>query len=117
LALICSLFILYATEAYIFPILRAIGINYKARFLGITAVLLILSYLGWQKRNVLTSSTPSASWLVPSFFHLYFGGCFFFLGFYLENKWMTWAACLNILVGFLIHLRLHSRENKRIPLP
>jgi uncharacterized membrane protein len=111
LALLCSLFILYATEAYLFPVLRKIGINYKARFLGITAILLILSYLGWRKREVQSLRIPSGSWIVPSFFHLYFGGCFFLLGFYQENKWMTLAACLNILLGLVIRRLLTATSS------
>jgi hypothetical protein len=29
--------------------------------------------------------------------------CFFAIGFYRENKWMTIATCLNLLVGIAVH--------------
>jgi uncharacterized membrane protein len=114
LALLCSLFILYATEVYLFPLLRAIGIKYMARFLGICIILVVLSYVGWRNRASQTSSDGIVAWLVPGFFHLYFGSCFFILGFYQENKWMTLAACLNLLLGLIIHLGLKGRKKEAL---
>jgi hypothetical protein len=105
LALICSLFILYSTEEFLFPFLRDIGINYLHRFLAISLILILLAGNGLTRRQ---QSRPiqmtSIEWLVPAFFHIYFGGTFFVLGFYTENHWMTLAAILNLLVGLSIHL-------------
>jgi uncharacterized membrane protein YqjE len=105
LALLCSLFILYSTEEILFPVLRDIGIAYVHRFIGICVILLVLVVYGWRKRQQ-SKSDPMLpiEWLVPTFFHVYFGTCFFVLGFYAENTWMTIAAVLNILIGIAIHL-------------
>jgi hypothetical protein len=74
----------------------------------------VLSYVGWRNRASQTSSDGIVAWLVPGFFHLYFGSCFFILGFYQENKWMTLAACLNLLLGLIIHLGLKRRKKEAL---
>lgn len=110
LSLVCSLFILYATEEFLFPILRNVGILYVHRFLAITFMLVLLSIFGWTNRQPpFARRLTTVEWLVPAFFHGYFGTVFFVLGFYLENKWMTLAAAVNILIGLAIHL-ISSRK-------
>jgi hypothetical protein len=105
LALVCSLFVLYSTEEFLFPFLSKVGIPYVQRFIAICIILLLLFVYGWTKRKKSASDQMfPVEWLVPAFFHCYFGLCFFVLGFYLENKWMSLAAVINIVIGLTIHL-------------
>jgi hypothetical protein len=114
LALLCSLFILYTTEEILFPILRDIGILYVQRFIAISVILLVLSIDGWTKRHEPGPDRMLViEWLVPAFFHCYFIACFFVLGFYAENTWMTVAAVINILIGIGIHLFLMPKSTKK----
>jgi hypothetical protein len=113
LALVCSLFILYSTEEFLFPFLSHIGIPYVQRFLVISVILIVLTIYGYKMRNKAASDLMlPVEWLVPAFFHCYFGLCFFVLGFYAENRWMTIAAVANILVAVTIHLFLVAKNRK-----
>ncbi|MXV15362.1 carotenoid biosynthesis protein [Hufsiella ginkgonis] len=105
LALLSSLFVLYASEVYLFPFLnKYLGIKSVHRFYGISVILLGLVIVGWGKRKVAAENLPAITWMVPGWFHLFFTACFFILGFYKENTWMTAAACINLLIGVIIHL-------------
>jgi hypothetical protein len=104
LALLCSLFVLYTTEIYLFPLLQKISILSVHRFIAITAALILLTFWGWHKKPVPAGKIPGIAWLVPGWFHFSFFSCFFIVGFYTENKWMTIAACVNFLIGIVIHV-------------
>jgi hypothetical protein len=105
LALISSEIILYALEAYIEEFLRKkLGINSLDRFAGTLVILIIIVIFGWRKRNPSRGAAPLVSWYVPTWFHLYFFASLFLLGFYLENKWMTIASCVNIAIGICVHV-------------
>ena len=105
LALISSEIILYALEAYLEEFLRIkLGISSLDRFAGTLVILILIVIFGWRKRNLARQTSPLVSWYVPTWFHLYFFGCLFLLNFYLENKWMTVASCVNIIIGIGIHV-------------
>ncbi len=103
LALLCSLAVLYVTER-IWPLLTKIGILSVHRFAGISVILASMVAFAWRRKTVSPGSLPAIAWAVPGAFHLLFFGCFFIFGFYLENKWMTIAAVVNLLVGLGLHL-------------
>jgi uncharacterized membrane protein len=105
LALLCSLATLFGTENYLYPFLiRYFGMTSGIRLSLIVIALLVLLAFDWRKRSLpMTSLPPIALW-VPCWFHLFFAFCFFALGFYRESRWMTFAALVNILIGFAIHL-------------
>ncbi len=114
LALLCSLFVLYTTEVFLFPVLnKYLGIKSAHRFYGISVILLTLVLWGWRKKTVAAESLPAIAWWVPGWFHLFFTGCFFLLGFYAENIWMTIAACVNLLLGIVIHVFPVSFKSQR----
>jgi uncharacterized membrane protein len=104
LATICSLIVLFGTELTLFPFLRYLGLSSGPRLLIITAMLLVATILGWKKRQAFTQPIPPLAQWVPLWFHIFFVFCFFALGFYRENKWMTAVTCLNALIGMAIHL-------------
>jgi hypothetical protein len=60
--------------------------------------------LGWRKRRLPPAPLPSVALWVPCWFHLFFALCFFALGFFRENRWMTSAGVANLLLGAAIHL-------------
>jgi hypothetical protein len=105
LALVCSLATLFGTENYLYPFLiQYLGMTSGIRLSLIVIALLLILAIGWRKRSVpMTFLPPIALW-VPSWFHLFFAFCFFALGFYRESRWMMFAAMLNILIGFAIHI-------------
>jgi len=105
LALICSQIVLYVMEVYIEGFLNArLGITSLYRFV-ISMVLLILTLIwGWRKRKVKASTISTVTWLVPAWFHVCFFACLFILGFYAENKWLTIASCINLIIGIAIHV-------------
>lgn len=103
LATVCSLGILVSTEMLLFPVLTHFGIRSCQRLLILTALLLFFSLRGWrQRRQSAEKLHPLAKW-VPGWFHIFFVYCFFALGFYRENKWMTIATGLNLLIGIAVH--------------
>ena len=104
LALVCSLATLFGTENYLYPFLRDLGITSGIRLSLIVAVLVILAVRGWRTRGRIKAALPRITLWAPGWFHLFFGFCFFALGFYRENGWMTLAAVANILTGVTIHL-------------
>lgn len=104
-ALICSQIVLYVMEAYIEHFLSVhFGLTSLYRFLIAMVLLIITLIWGWRKKKVDAGKIPSIAWLVPAWFHTCFFGCLFILGFYLENKWLTIAACVNLLIGMVIHM-------------
>jgi len=103
LALLCSLAVLYVTEQ-IWPLMQKLGILSVHRFVGICIILLGMVLAGWRYKAVKAESLPAVTWWVPGCCHLLFISCFFGLGFYLENKWMTVAAVVNVLIGVALHL-------------
>ncbi len=103
LALFSSIIILFLTEE-IWPLLSKAGIMSVHRFAGICVILIILVTAGWKKRRIDGQKLPAIVWWVPGWFHIFFTGCFFILGFYQENHWMTIAAIVNLLFGLFIHL-------------
>jgi hypothetical protein len=105
LALLCSLAVLFGTENYLYPFLiRYLGITSGIRLSLIVAALLVLAVLGWRRRSLPALSLPPIALWVPCWFHIFFAFCFFTLGFYRENAWMTAAALTNILLGIAVHL-------------
>ncbi len=104
LALLCAQVVLYGFEAYIEGFLtRFLGINSIGRFLLFLGIQLGLAGRGWRKRGR-GEAIPAVAWLVPGWFHLYFFCCLFLAGFYTENRWMTLAASINLLIGIVIHV-------------
>ncbi|HEY2580405.1 MAG TPA: carotenoid biosynthesis protein [Mucilaginibacter sp.] len=104
LALFCSLFVLYTTETYLFPFLQKLNILSVHRFIAITILLIVLTFLGRHSRSFYAGKIPGIAWIVPGWFHFSFFSCFFIVGFYTENKWMTIAACVNLFIGIAIHI-------------
>ncbi len=49
---------------------------------------------------------PVISWLVPVWFHIFFFAWLFIAGFYIENRWMTLASALNVVLGIIIHVKV-----------
>ncbi|MFA6083538.1 carotenoid biosynthesis protein [Mucilaginibacter sp.] len=104
-ALLCSLFVLYATEEWLFPLLNKIGITSGYRFSGLTLIFIGLVIFYWRKRTITTATIPAVALWVPGWFHLFFFAGFWIFGFYTEQTWMTVAACVNLLIGFALHYR------------
>jgi uncharacterized membrane protein len=105
LALLSSLAALFATENYLYPFLiRYFGITSGIRLILIVIALVVLIVFNWRKLSLPMISVPPIALWVPCWFHLFFGFCFFALGFYRENRWMTFATVINLLIGFAIHL-------------
>jgi uncharacterized membrane protein len=103
LALIASLGVLISTELLVFPVLNRVGFRSGSRWLTLTIVLVALVIRGWSRRQPSARKPhPLAIW-APGWFHVFFVFCFFALGFYRENVWMTLATVISILIGFLIH--------------
>jgi uncharacterized membrane protein len=105
LALLCAQILLYVMEEYIEGFLyTSLGIISFCRF-GITIIILcVLVGYGWHKKQTPANTVPAAAWWVPGWFHLYFFSCLFICGFYLENKWLTIAAVVNLFIGIAIHI-------------
>lgn len=83
LALLSSIIILFLTEE-ISPLLSKAGIMSVHRFAGICVILTILVIAGWKKCRIDGQKLPAIVWWVPGWFHIFFTGCFFILGFYQE---------------------------------
>ncbi len=115
LALVCSLATLFGTENYLYPFLiRYLGMTSGIRLSLFVIALLALVAFGWRSRSQLAAPLPAIAIWVPCWFHLFFVFCFFALGFYRENPWMTAAAVANILIGFAVHFapyRTQARLN------
>lgn len=116
LSTVLSLGVLFATEMFLFPVLNHIGFRSGPRLIALTILLLVGSFRGWTRRVPSARKMhPLAQW-VPGWFHIFFMYCFFALGFYRENKWMTIATCLNFVIGVAIHsLPACLRSADRIP--
>jgi uncharacterized membrane protein len=114
LALIASQTVLLFTESFLFGWMsRTLHITSGKRLTLFVVILLVLAIAGWTKRTRPAFPIPAIATWVPCWFHLFFIACFFGLGFYRENHWMTAIACANIAVGILIHLaplRLRARS-------
>jgi hypothetical protein len=105
LALISSQVVLYTSEIYLYPFLADhLGIKSVHRFVAVIIILLLLVIWGWRKRNLRIGEVPAVAWWVPGWFHLFFASCFFLLAFYMENKWMTVAAIINLVIGIALHV-------------
>jgi len=114
LALACSLGALFATESYLYPFLiRSLGMTSGIRLSLIVLILAVLAGLGWPRRRLPAASPPSVALWVPGWFHLFFAFCFFTLGFFRENPWMTAAAVVNLLIGIAIHLAPYGAGPQR----
>ncbi len=104
LALLCSLATLFCTESYLYPFLiQYLGITSGIRLSLIVVILVMLAVLGWRRRRLPTAPMPSITLWVPCWFHIFFAFCFFALGFFQENRWLTWAGLANIFLGIAIH--------------
>jgi hypothetical protein len=115
LALICSEIVLYAMEAYIEEILyQKLGISSLDRFAATLVILFIVVIWGWKKRRPTGYTGALINWAVPIWFHVYFFSSLFLFGFYLENKWMTIASCVNLFIGIIIHVNLGSKNSMRM---
>lgn len=105
LALLCSEVILYVSEVYVEDFLyKNLGINSFHRFAGTAIIMLLVVLWGWRKRKPKAADVPGVAWWVPGWFHFYFFAGLFICGFYLENAWMTIAACINLLIGIAVHV-------------
>jgi uncharacterized membrane protein len=103
LTTILSLGVLFSSEMFLFPSLNHLGVKSEPRLVILTVLLLVVTLRGWSKRRPRAEEMhPLARW-VPAWFHFFFVYCFFAIGFYRENKWMTIAACLNLLIGIAVH--------------
>jgi hypothetical protein len=104
LALLCAQVLLYTLEAYVEEFMyKNLGITSLGRFLGFLTLQIGLAAWGWSKRTAPPALIPVISWVVPGWFHLFFFTCLFLAGFYRENSWMLIAACINLLIGIVIH--------------
>lgn len=113
LAAICSYAALFASEMLLFPILNSIGFKSGPRLLLLTVLLLVFSARAWRQRRPSGEAThPLAQW-VPGWFHVFFLCCFFALGFYRENQWMTIATVVNFLIGIAVHCFLMRPQSSR----
>jgi hypothetical protein len=101
-ALLGSLAVLYGTEC-VFPLLNKIGITSIYRFAGFCIVFILLVTTRWRSRTVSNIEMPALAWWVPAWFHVYFFVLLWVCGFYSEQKWMTLAACINLLIGVVLH--------------
>jgi len=108
LAVACSLASLIGSEMFLFPFLvKYLRLTTEPRLIFAVAGLLALTIQGWRKRQPSQwALDPVAQW-VPCWFHLFFAFCFFALGFYRENPWMTAAAGINLLIGIALHASPH----------
>jgi Carotenoid biosynthesis protein len=117
LALIASQAVLLFTESFAFGWMsRTLHITSGKRLILFVVILLVLAIAGWRKRARPAFPIPAIATWVPCWFHAFFLTCFFGLGFYRENHWMTAIACANVAAGILIHLapwrlRTSSPEN------
>lgn len=105
LALLCSLFVLYGTEEWLFPALNKIGFTSGYRFSGLTLIFIAIVLFQWRKRTATKSPMPAIAWWVPGWFHFFFFAGFWIFGFYTAQTWMTVAACANLLIGIALHYR------------
>jgi len=104
-AVVCSQAVLFGTETFLFPfMLKFLHITSGIRLLALTATLLLLAAFGWRKHQRRDRPLAFVAQWVPCYFHFFFVFCFFALGFYRENKWMTTAALINVLLGTVVHL-------------
>jgi hypothetical protein len=104
LSILSSLAVLVLTETAIYPIVVHLGLTGGRRLLLSTTILLVLTIIGWKaKAAPAIALSPTARW-VPCWFHFFFVFCFFALGFYRENPWMTAAAIVNVTIGVVLHL-------------
>lgn len=105
LALLCAEILLFGFEAYFEKfLLQYLGITSMHRFVGVIIICIAIVIWGWRNRNVAPDKIPAIAWFVPAWFHAFFFAVFFIVGFYLENRWMTIAACVNLLIGVIIHV-------------
>lgn len=112
-AVACSLASLMGSEMFLFPALvKYLHLTTKPRLILAVVGLLALTVWGWRKRQPAQwALDPVAQW-VPCWFHLFFVFCFFALGFYRENPWMTAAAGINLLAGIAIHTFPHRHPGR-----
>jgi uncharacterized membrane protein len=104
LALICSQAVLFAMESYIEHFLYVnLGITSLHRVVVGIVICGILLHWGWRKRRARATGIPMVTWLVPGWFHLFFFSCLFLAGFYKENRWMTIASIVSLLLGIFSH--------------
>jgi uncharacterized membrane protein len=103
LALIASQAVLTVTEGWVFEYMNRLGINSQGRFLLFMAILLALAIYGWFRRTPRAQSMPPLATWTPAWFHVFCISCFFGLGFFHENRWMTAVAVANVIVGLGLH--------------
>jgi hypothetical protein len=117
-AILCSLAVLMGTEMAVFPaLIKFAGLTSGRRLLLLTALLLVAAGRGWAKRKGPAARMPALALLVPGWFHLYFTACFFLLGFWRENVWMTAAGCVNLGIGAVAHWWAAAPRGARASLP
>ncbi len=98
---------LYVMLVYIDDYLKIkFGITSLHRFAAFTILLSIMAATGWRKRKPSNLTMPVISWLVPVWFHIFFFAWLFIAGFYIENRWMTLASALNVVLGIIIHVKV-----------
>jgi len=116
LAITCSLGILFGSEAFAFPFLaKYLGLRSAFRLIILIVTMLLLIFFGWKSRRPSAEPlSPLAQW-VPGWLHVFFAFCFFALGFYRENKWMTLVTGINFLIGIGLHtFPLHTIPRRSV---
>ena len=68
----------------------------------IFAFLIVLGYRQRQS-NIISKNNHLISWLVPTYFHIYFITWFFISGFYREGFWLSTLSVINVAIGLLLH--------------
>jgi uncharacterized membrane protein len=118
LAVATSLAVLCSTEILMFPALNRIGVTSGPRWLILALSLMVLTVLGWRRRNPSAEKPHRLAVWVPAWFHLLFAYCFVVLGFYRENPWLTIATATSLLLGIAIHcFPIRMRSASREPAP
>lgn len=105
LAVLASQAVLFCNETFLYPFMsRYLHLTSGRRLSLIIAALLLATLVGYRQRRHPARAIPAIARVVPAGFHLYFGFCFFALGFAHENRAMTAVAVANIALGLLLHM-------------
>lgn len=100
----------------LFPLsdwLKRFGITSAHRLVTLLIIFVLMAVIGWQRRERGRNQIlPVVTWLVPGWFHIYFGIWFFSAGFYLESTAMTGWTIANLVAGVVIHIWLFGNVKR-----